>query len=240
MVKSSVACLWGALCLFVSVEAMISSSIQILKEAALQWKGPMVCDGWDCDCTFNRQRSCCCAANDMFDLEQKTFEKMVDLWHKKLDLELTLAPLIDHTQVAFKAAMDPQVLQDRCFGPFNTDLSIPYSLVSLNHGSGYNSALSVFTAPRAGLYLFSATVYSHVTTFHHRLYHKVVMMKDGTAVASMWEDNREDSQDSSTQVVLLDMEKGSQVYMKLVAGRWLCNNFRDENNVFTGYLVYPY
>lgn len=95
-----------------------------------------------------------------------------------------------------------------------------------------------FTAPRAGLYSFSYTVYSNVGAEGERIYHKVQLMKDGQVIASSWEDNREDSEDSATQTVLLQMKQGNQVYMELVLGRFLCADTQGYNS-FSGYLVYP-
>lgn len=44
-------------------------------------QGPVTCDTWDCNCTFNRQRGCCCAANDMYQIEEDAFMRMTYLWH---------------------------------------------------------------------------------------------------------------------------------------------------------------
>lgn len=96
-----------------------------------------------------------------------------------------------------------------------------------------------FTAPRAGLYSFSYTVYSSLGAEGERIYHKVQLVKDGQVVASSWEDNREDSEDSATQSALLPLKQGSQVYIELVLGRFLCADTQGYNS-FSGYLVYPF
>lgn len=50
-------------------------------------------------------------------------------------------------KVAFRAKMDPSAAvkapgsEEACFGPFNTNVPIPYTFVALNNGSGYNPAL---------------------------------------------------------------------------------------------------
>lgn len=71
-----------------------------------------------------------------------------------------------------------------------------------------------------------------------RIYHKVQLMKDGQVIASSWEDNREDSEDSATQSVLLQLKQGNQVYVELVLGRFLCADTRGYNS-FSGYMIYP-
>lgn len=51
------------------------------------------------------------------------------------------------TKVAFKAKMDPAAAvpvpgsDERCLGPFNTNVPIPYSIVTLNDAAGYNPSL---------------------------------------------------------------------------------------------------
>ncbi|RXN13272.1 complement C1q 4 [Labeo rohita] len=104
-----------------------------------------------------------------------------------------------------------------------------------------SSAVSegTFTAPHAGLYSFSFTAYSSVGSAGQRLYQKVQLMKNGQLIASSWEDNREDSEDSSTQTVLLQLRRGCQVYVELLSGRQLCGDTKGQNT-FSGYLVYPF
>lgn len=46
----------------------------------VKWTEPLTCDRWDCNCTFTRQRGCCCAANDMYQLEETTFTRLKTLW----------------------------------------------------------------------------------------------------------------------------------------------------------------
>ncbi|XP_041851252.1 cerebellin 18 [Melanotaenia boesemani] len=231
----------GSLFLCGHVEAQTAA--EMLKDAALQWKGPLTCEKWDCNCTFNRQRSCCCAANDMHQIEEETFTRIKNLWHKINTLNNRVQAFTDGFKVAFKASMDPSIAilapgsTDYCFGPFNANMPIPYASVTLNTGNGYNPSLGVFTAPAPGTYVFSFTVYSSVEQ-NGRLYHKVQLMKNGVIVVGVWENNREDSEDSATQVVALELLRGDQVYLELMSGRKLCTSL--NYNIFTGYIVYPY
>lgn len=70
------------------------------------------------------------------------------------------------------------------------------------------------------------------------MYYKVQLMRNGELVASTWEDNREDSEDSSTQTVLLSLQQGGQVYVELQSGRQLCG-LVEGLNTFSGSLIYP-
>lgn len=53
-------------------------------------------------------------------------------------------PASESVKIAFRASMDPNDMvmtpgsKDRCFGPFNTNVPIPYASVALNDGHGYN------------------------------------------------------------------------------------------------------
>lgn len=232
LVAVSALCLWVALSLCGSVEA---GTLEAMKQAALSFPGMLPCGGWDCNCAFSRQRGCCCASKQMFELEEQTFSRMLGLWEQLSAMEGDLKELTGNNKIAFTAAIASRTT---CFGPYSTNVPIPYTSVSLNQGYGYNPALGVFTAPRSGLYSFSFTVYSNVGDPNERVYHKVMLMKDGVMVACVWEDNREDQEDSASQTVLLSLRRGSQVYVELMSGRLLCGN-NAENNSFTGYLIYP-
>ncbi|XP_049432516.1 cerebellin 18 [Epinephelus fuscoguttatus] len=218
---------------------------ELLKNDALSWEGPMTCKQWDCECVYTRQRGCCCAANDMFQLEDDIFKRIHYLWHNISTLKYRVHDYTDGVQIAFKATMDPSVAtmtpgttdSDSCFGPFNTNVPIPYGNVALNHYHGYNPSMGVFTAPYAGVYVFSITVYSYVKE-RNLLYHKVQLMRNGVAMTSVWENNREDFEDNAVQETVMELQKGDQVYVELMSGRKLCRYV--QYNIFTGYILYPY
>ncbi|XP_014836277.1 PREDICTED: cerebellin-2-like [Poecilia mexicana] len=234
--------LLGSLFLCGRVEAL-SSAMDVLKQDALKWGVPLTCSKWDCDCPFNRQRGCCCAANEMHQVEEESFKRIKYLWEKVMSLNSRVNALSGGFKVSFKATMNQNIAieipgsTERCFGPFNTNVPIPYSNVALNSGNGYNPSLGVFTAPCPGVYMFSFTAFSSVGV-DGRLYHKVQLMKNGKMGVSVWENNREDIEDSATQVVVMEMQRGDQVYIELVSGRKLCTFM--EYNIFTGHIVYPY
>ncbi|KAL6471271.1 hypothetical protein MHYP_G00199210 [Metynnis hypsauchen] len=225
--------LLGALCLCLRTEA--NTAWDLLRQSAANWTGNLPCGGWDCDCEFRKPKGCCCVARPLFELEEATFMRMVGLWEGLTDLNEQIDEVTGGRNIAFAAFLSST---PGCFGPFTRNVSIPYQNITLNQGYGYNAALGAFTAPRPGLYSFSYTVYSNVGPAGERLYHKVQLMKDGQVIASSWEDNREDSEDSATQTVLLQLKQGNQVYVELVLGRFLCADTQGYNS-FSGFLVYP-
>ncbi|XP_074497445.1 cerebellin 18 [Sebastes fasciatus] len=222
-----------------------STNIEVLKMAALKWEGPLECTKWDCNCTFYRQRGCCCAANEMFDLEEQTFTRISELWMNIAKLKYRVHELTEYRQIAFTASMEDSVVDPNtlCFGPFNYKVTVPYSNITLNDGNGYKPSIGVFTAPCDGVFVFSMTVYSSVQE-DGSLYHKVQLIKNGEAVVGVWEQNREDYEDNANQVVVLEMQRGDQVYVELMAGRKLCTSSQTphsiKNNILTGYVLYPH
>ncbi|KAI2656601.1 Complement C1q-like protein 4 [Labeo rohita] len=230
----------AALCvlmiLSVCSRAQATAAFDLLRASAVSYAGSLPCGDWDCECAFKRQQGCCCIEQPLFDLEEATFIRMVGLWEGLSHLNTQIEELTAGCKIAFTASMLPM---SGCLGPFTSNMSISYQSVSLNQGNGYNPALGTFTAPHAGLYSFSFTAYSSVGSAGQRLYQKVQLMKNGQLIASSWEDNREDSEDSSTQTVLLQLRRGCQVYVELLSGRQLCGDTKGQNT-FSGYLVYPF
>ncbi|XP_051748779.1 cerebellin-3-like [Ctenopharyngodon idella] len=218
--------------LFVTREtASVSPELQAAADA---WQGSLPCGGWNCECAF-RQQSCCCAAAQMDKLEEHIFNRLMNIWTGLLELEKHIMETADGRMVAFTATMSQM---SGCFGPFTCDVPIPYSNVTLNHGNGYNPALGIFTAPCAGVFSFSLTVYSNKGSEGQRLYQRVALVRQGRSEAATWEDNREDAEDSATQTVLFSLSAGEQVYVQLMSGREICGDMWGQN-IFSGYLLYP-
>uniref|UniRef100_A0A3B3S8C2 Cerebellin 18 n=1 Tax=Paramormyrops kingsleyae TaxID=1676925 RepID=A0A3B3S8C2_9TELE len=180
--------------------------------AALGWHGELPCGKWACDCIFRRQTGCCCVANRFYQIEEETFKNLVEIWDSITHLSSDISTVVDGMRVAFTATMRPPLYPERCFGPFTRNVPIPYSIITLNDGNAYNPSLGTFTAQRAGLYSFAFTAYSDIVTAGLRLYHMVQLTKNGEAMTGVWEDNREDAEDSATQTVLLQLQPGDQVY----------------------------
>nr|XP_057936928.1 cerebellin 18 [Doryrhamphus excisus] len=236
MLVSTLLTLLGVLSLHGCAEAQSIQPInQILKDIAMNLDNTLTCAKWDCKCTFDRQRGCCCAANDMFRVEDETFTRMTSLRNDISSLKSNVHALTTGMKIAFAASMGPN--PDQCYGPFNTNVPIAYPVVTLNDGKGYNPSVGVFTAPHAGVFVFSSTVYSLVIS-GQRVYYRVKMMKNGEVMTSMSEDNRDDNEDTANQMITLELQRGDQVYMQLDAGRKLCKNL--NNNVFSGYMLYAY
>lgn len=220
-----------------------AQSIADLKNDALNYKTDVQCefDKSVCSCTFNQQRGCCCGANDMYQLEDDLYNNMKTMYEKIYNFTLLVRELTTVRKVAFHARMteDTYTTDDyslKCYGPSNSNLTIPFRNVTLNDGNAYNPVLGIFTAPKNGVYAFSFTIASNSSGVKDAK-HKVTLMLQGKSTAAVWEENKMDYQDTATQYVVLEMKKGEQVYLELKSGRKICKLF--ENNTFSGFLLYP-
>ncbi|KAI4815582.1 hypothetical protein KUCAC02_005723 [Chaenocephalus aceratus] len=191
MVVLPVLFLLGPLCLSGPAEALTVA--ETLKEAALNLDKPLDCNTWDCKCAFEHQRGCCCATKDMFQLEDDSFTRTKHLWFNISALKYRVKELTGGVRVAFKASNIASSTapgsSDACFGPFNTNVPIPY-----NH--------------------------------------------NGERIVGVWENNRQDPEDNANQNVVLELQRGDQVYIELMSGRKLCKFLAE--NIFTGYMLYPH
>ncbi|XP_061072327.1 cerebellin 18 [Conger conger] len=192
------------------------------------------CGDWDCECAFRNERSCCCAQNDYSQMVDNTVNRVVNLWNDVAQLEGEIERLTEGQKVAFTA----NFTVEGCYGPHTSSMPIPYNIVLLNEGNGFNKGLGVFMTPFAGVYSFTFTTSSQVEK-NQRMYYHVQLIKNGEPVVSVWEDNRDDAMDSATQNVLLELSRGDLVYVQLLPGRKICREKRDIVNVFSGYMVYP-
>ncbi|XP_063062062.1 cerebellin 18 [Engraulis encrasicolus] len=241
--KTAVAalCLLGVLCISrgAAQGAATSTTFQLMKETAVSYMGELPCGDWDCECAFKRQRGCCCVADDAMKLEDNTIERLVQIYMGIDDLANQVKEFTGPaTKVAF-TAMDVRLENgNNCFGPFTTEVCIPFNTISLNEGNGYKPTLGIFTAPRSGYYSFTYSIYSNVGAQGNRLYYLARLMLDGEVVASSWEDNREDSEDNASQTVVLRVRRGCQVYVQLYSGRQLCGQ-QPGRSTFSGFLLYP-
>ncbi|KAK7929294.1 hypothetical protein WMY93_005689 [Mugilogobius chulae] len=211
-----------------------TATVAELKEAAEKYEGDIPCLAVDCDCAF-RSSTCCCGNADLKSLRDQVIETFQNVSEKINQLKDEIHQVIAPVNVAFTAYLGGNT---NCFGPFEKNVSIPYDVIPLNEGSGYNSILGLFTAPVSGVYSFSLSVYSRLQQAGAHMYYKVQLMRNGLPEVSTWEDNSEDMEDSSSHTVLLSLQQGDQVYAELVQDRRLCGNIQGLNS-FSGYLVYP-
>ncbi|XP_041921169.1 complement C1q tumor necrosis factor-related protein 4-like [Alosa sapidissima] len=143
-------------------------------------------------------------------------------------------------EVAFTAALQPSSPDDSGFGrigPFGTEITLEYGKVLTNVGRAYDSNIGVFTAPVKGVYFFTFTTYSWVKEEDIG----VKLMKNNEEVLLVWEwQDKGDNEDYASNSVLLKLEVGDKVYMRLPKGYQVAASKNSNIHTFSGFLLYPF
>ncbi|MGH0186784.1 UNVERIFIED_CONTAM: hypothetical protein FKN15_021370 [Acipenser sinensis] len=210
--------------LYVSTQTPLTTTKPSSWEAAVaSWSKPLPCGGWDCPCAFSKKRGCCCVANWMTRFEDHLFERIGGLWNDLSILTGDVNGITAGLNIAFSAVLGKL---SSCYGPFTSSTPIKYQTILLNSGIGYNPTLGSSQRCMTRLDIPTDPLCD------------VSLMHNDDMVASVWEDNREDYEDSGSQTVLLPLRAGDQVYVRLLSGRQLCGDIYLQNS-FSGYLIYP-
>ncbi|XP_067249293.1 golgin subfamily A member 6-like protein 1 [Chanodichthys erythropterus] len=117
-------------------------------------------------------------------------------------------------------------------GPFTSDITLTYKNVFTNIGNAYNPITGIFTAPLKGAYMFRVSVFSHAPPST-----AAVIVKNGKHVV-VADDKRPQNDLNASNGVVLILEVGDVVYVRLWAGRRIFDN-QNNHNTFSGYLLFP-
>lgn len=123
-----------------------------------------------------------------------------------------------------------------CYGPFTDNKLIVYKHVFINLGDSYNLQTGVFTVPRSGVYSLTVTIYG-ITVPGGTLSTCANLQVNGRVASTLFEQNGQDIEDSSSGVVAMQLKAGDQVAVNLIKGCFICDN-QNHYNTFTGYLLY--
>ncbi|CAK6959701.1 complement C1q-like protein 2 isoform X6 [Scomber scombrus] len=136
----------------------------------------------------------------------------------------------DRPKVAFSFGLT----DDGQVGPFSTDITLKFSKVFTNFGQAYSPTTGHFTAPVRGVYYFSFTtvdnrksVQSVVTLYHND---KRVLWNQNS--------NDEHGWNRVSNSLVLQLEKGDEVYMVLHGGYTVYDN-SGNHSTFNGILLFP-
>ncbi|XP_062374917.1 complement C1q tumor necrosis factor-related protein 4-like [Sardina pilchardus] len=143
-------------------------------------------------------------------------------------------------EVAFTAALQPSSADDSGFGaigPISMEITLEHGKVLTNVGRAYDSNTGVFTAPVKGVYFFTFTTYSWVREADIG----VKLMKNNEEVLLVWEwQDKGDNEDYASNSVLLELEVGDKVYMRLPKGYQVAASKNSNIHTFSGFLLYPH
>ncbi|XP_067248893.1 uncharacterized protein [Chanodichthys erythropterus] len=118
-------------------------------------------------------------------------------------------------------------------GPFTTEITLTYRNVFTNIGNAYNPITGIFTAPLKGAYMFRISVFGNGPTAA-----TVAIFKNEQQVV-MAHDNQPQNDLNSSNGVVLILEVGDVVYVRLWAGTRLFDRYLNNLNTFSGYLLFP-
>ncbi|XP_048011298.1 complement C1q-like protein 2 [Megalobrama amblycephala] len=133
-------------------------------------------------------------------------------------------------EIAFSASLVESGVE--YIGPFTTEITLTYKKVFTNIGNAYNPVTGIFTAPLKGAYMFRISVYGDGPTAA-----TAAIFKNGDQVVIAHAYHNVNSLASSNGVVLV-LEVGDVVYVRLWSGRRLIDN-QDSHNTFSGFLLFP-
>ncbi|XP_034152029.1 complement C1q-like protein 2 isoform X2 [Esox lucius] len=136
---------------------------------------------------------------------------------RKMESQLEILKAQAETKVAFSVGLGGTGY----YGPFNTDVTIVYPIVLTNIGNAYNTATGIFTAPVGGVY--------HFTVYHHSGKDRrsdSMLYKNHDQIAFISALNKDGSYNGSNGVIL-QLEKGDVVYVRLMADSWLWDHVNN-------------
>ncbi|XP_059210661.1 uncharacterized protein LOC131989452 [Centropristis striata] len=109
-----------------------------------------------------------------------------------------------------------------------TSCSVIFNKVFTNIGNAYNKNTGIFTAPLNGLYHFT-----FMTFGYNKHMSGAILLKNGQHVVSTMDFPSTDSSDTTSNTVILQLNVGDTVNIKLWQGG------KIHTGVFTGFLLFP-
>lgn len=146
------------------------------------------------------------------------------------DVEELKKESADRPNVAFSAGLTTA----GDVGPFNTETTLIYSQVISNTGQAYNLHTGIFTAPVKGFYYFRFTALNYRKGLHGgvRLYH------NSKSIIYNEDYNTDSHNEYVSNAVILELQEGDVVYMRLPSGRGVHDNGANHST-FSGFLLFP-
>ncbi|XP_035687121.1 complement C1q tumor necrosis factor-related protein 3-like [Branchiostoma floridae] len=113
------------------------------------------------------------------------------------------------------------------------DTDVVFDKVFTNIGGGYNVTTGRFTAPAHGAYYFAFHGYDYYASFNMW----VKLLHNGQEVVSIIDYDIDDTHDTASNSVILELAASDQVWLQLHAGHVIAG-FK-HTCTFSGYLLFP-
>ncbi|XP_029027969.1 C1q-related factor-like [Betta splendens] len=182
------------------------------------------------------QASCgCCVIQKQLQVLERYIDVDISEMSAVLNNAKTTLNNIRASRSAFSVALSNSSSVS-CYGPFAVNKPVLYQHVFINLGGSYSAATGVFTAPRSGAYGLAVTIYG-VAAPGTALSTCASLLVNGQAAATLFEQNGQDLEDSSSAVVTVKLKAGAQVSVNLIKGCFVCDDY-NHYNTFTGFLLY--
>uniref|UniRef100_A0A096MF91 C1q domain-containing protein n=1 Tax=Poecilia formosa TaxID=48698 RepID=A0A096MF91_POEFO len=175
--------------------------------------------GQDC-CAAESRKNCCQLFVSLREIETK-------LRNTQREMEV-LKSQVQGNKVAFGASIST----GENVGPFNTHTTLIYKKVYMNTGS-FNPAAGIFTAPVRGVYYFSFSGHNHSSKPMG-----LQLMTNGEYVVTSYNHAAGNRYEAATNGMMLQLEVGDQVYMRLMQNTWIFDNIHNLST-FIGLLLFP-
>uniref|UniRef100_A0A3Q3F8Q6 Cerebellin 20 n=1 Tax=Labrus bergylta TaxID=56723 RepID=A0A3Q3F8Q6_9LABR len=126
----------------------------------------------------------------------------------------------------------------KCYGPFANEQPVMFKKVFLNLGNGYNPNNGIFIVPHSGVYSLAFTVYSDAGSPNSKLAACAKLLVNSEIIIGSTDINRHDQEDSSSNVLVLHLNRSDQVTLSLSPGCFLCDD-GYHYNTFSGLPGFP-
>uniref|UniRef100_A0A3B3X3G5 C1q domain-containing protein n=1 Tax=Poecilia mexicana TaxID=48701 RepID=A0A3B3X3G5_9TELE len=192
--------------------------------------------GQDC-CAAESQKNCCQLFVSLREIETKlrNTQREMEVLKSQVQSKSIFGVLTFVNFVAFGASIST----GENVGPFNTHTTLIYKKVYMNTGS-FNpaaakliTAIRIFTAPVRGVYYFSFSGHNHSSKPMG-----LQLMKNGEYVVTSYNHAAGNRYEAATNGMMLQLEVGDQVYMRLMQNTWIFDNIHNLST-FIGLLLFP-
>ena len=130
-------------------------------------------------------------------------------------------------------------LGPQCESNLGVDQNIAFKSVLLNKGGAYNPLHGVFTAPRDGVYLFSAALLSDNKS-SSAIVHATISVNGNKAAKILAISEPHQHRDQGSNTLIAELKRGDQVWVKNIDNNAVTICGINGYSTFSGYLLYPY